>query len=56
MLVLKNISGDWVLFWVLELVGLSFGLALFAVKVTGNTGTISNRDKDNRCTPWAEGG
>lgn len=50
MSVLKNISGEWVLFWVIEFVGLSFGLAVFAVKVTGNTDAIGTRDEEHPCT------
>lgn len=56
MVVLRNISGEWVLFWVLEVVGLSFGLAVFAAKVTGNTDAIGTRDEEYPCTNLSEGG
>lgn len=36
MAVLKNVNGEWCLFWVLEVVGLSVVLGVFAVKITGN--------------------
>ena len=36
MVVLKNFTGQWSLFLVLEMVGLSVTLAVFSVKVTGN--------------------
>lgn len=40
MTVLKNVNGEWCLFWVLEVVGLSVVLAMFAVNITGNGGAL----------------
>ena len=56
MAVLNNISGEWALFWVLESVGMSFGLAVLAVKVTGNTDAIDGHDQAHRCTTSTHGG
>ena len=56
MAVLNNISGEWALFWVLESVGMSFGLAALAVKVTGNTDAIDGYDQAHRCTTSTDGG
>lgn len=46
MLVLKNIGEEWRFFWVLEAIGLSCGLALLVIKLTGNTETVN---KGYRC-------
>lgn len=43
MAVLKNVSGKWRLFWVLEAVGLSFLLAVFSINVTGNGTAVVDR-------------
>eukprot|EP00752_Nemacystus_decipiens_P002686 g2511.t1 len=42
--VLKNVTGRWRLFWVLESIGLSMFLAVFSIKVTGNSALV---DKDD---------
>lgn len=55
MMVLKNVRGEWRLFWVLEVIGLSFGLAVLVVKVTGSDGVIDNQDEESRCTKALEG-
>lgn len=48
--VLKNVSGEWCLFWVLEVVGLSVALAVFAIKITGNGDALNEDDAlDNLC-------
>lgn len=39
--VLKSVTHEWRLFWVLQAIGVSFGLALFAVFITGNDVTVS---------------
>ncbi|CAM9764131.1 unnamed protein product [Ectocarpus fasciculatus] len=52
MVVLKNVRGRWRLFWVLEAIGLSFFLAMLAIKVTGN-GTIVSSHSSIRCDEWA---
>lgn len=44
--VLKHVKGKWRLFWVLESIGLSFWLALLAVKVTGNATLVDRRADD----------
>lgn len=44
--VLKHVIGKWRLFWVLESIGLSFWLALLAVKVTGNATLVDRRADD----------
>lgn len=49
MMVLKNVRGEWRLFWVLEAIGLSFGLAVLVVKVTGNDGAVDNHEEERRC-------
>lgn len=38
---LKNVGGEWRLFWVLETMGLSLGLALLIIKQTGNDDAVS---------------
>lgn len=49
--VLKNVGGGWRLFWVLQVIGSSFGLAVLVVKLTGNGDTVSGGD---RCeSGWA---
>lgn len=44
MVVLKNVTGKWRLFWVLEGIGLSTLLAVFAIKVTENAKQVSKYD------------
>ncbi|CAN0210178.1 unnamed protein product, partial [Scytosiphon promiscuus] len=46
MAVLKNVGGGWRLFWVLQVIGLSFGLAVLVVELTGNGDTVN---AGNRC-------
>lgn len=48
MVVLKSINRDWHLFWVFEAIGLGFGLAILAVKLTGTAESV-NTDTANRC-------
>ena len=38
--VLKNVGGGWRLFWVLQVIGLSFGLAVLVVKLSGSADTV----------------
>ena len=38
--VLKNVSGKWRFFWVLEAISLSVWLAVFAINVTGNASSV----------------
>ncbi|CAM9740104.1 unnamed protein product [Pylaiella littoralis] len=40
MVPLSNVGGEWRLFWVLELVGLSLGLAVLVAKLTGSDEAI----------------
>lgn len=44
MAVLKSVSEKWRLFWVLEAIGLSFLLAVLAIKVTGNATSVERND------------
>lgn len=46
--VLKNVRRKWRLFWVLEVVGLSFLLAVLAIKVTGNASSVENKANTDR--------
>lgn len=48
MAVLKSVTGKWRLFWVLEAVGLSFFLAMLALKATGNEQRITEKDVEDR--------
>lgn len=56
--VLSNFRGQWRLFWVLEVIGLSFGLALLAVKATGNDGNVDGDNKSDFCNSvfWTSAG
>ena len=49
MVVLKNFSAQWRLFLVLEMVGLSFTLAVFSVKVTGNDTAVADDGLSGQC-------
>lgn len=55
MMVLKNVRGEWRLFWVFEVIGLSFGLAVLVVKVTGNDGAVDGQEEEHRCTLESSG-
>lgn len=48
MVVLKSINREWRLFWVFEAIGLGFGLAVLAVKLTGTSESVST-DKTRGC-------
>lgn len=39
----------------LEVIGLSFGLAVFVVKATGSVGVIDNQDEESRCNKELKG-
>ncbi|CAM9409930.1 unnamed protein product [Ectocarpus sp. 8 AP-2014] len=54
--VLKSFSGKWRLYWVLEVIGMSFVLATFSVKATGNDGRVAGRESDRAaCAAWTDG-
>ncbi|CAN0359830.1 unnamed protein product [Ectocarpus sp. 12 AP-2014] len=54
--VLKNFSGKWRLFWVLEVIGMSFVLATFSVKATGNDSRVGGSESDRTgCAAWTDG-
>lgn len=42
--VLRNVGAGWRLFWVLEVIGSSFWLAVLAVRLTGNRDTVQGGD------------
>lgn len=46
--VLSNVGAEWRLFWVLEVIGLSFGLAVLVVKLTGSDEEVAGNEGD-RC-------
>ncbi|CAM9467011.1 unnamed protein product [Ectocarpus fasciculatus] len=55
MAVLATVGEEWRLFWVIEAIGSSLGLALLVVKVTGNGDAV--REGDNRCgSVWSTEG
>ena len=58
MAVLKNFSGQWSLFLVLEMLGLSIILAVFSVKVTKNDTAVGGDEArdDDHCKSLLEGG
>lgn len=47
MVLLKTVSDRWRLFWVLEVIGLSFWLAVVGIALTGNAGSVVNKDRNN---------
>lgn len=51
MVVLKNVSDRWRLFWVLEAIGLSLWLAVVGIKATGNGALVDRND----CNSSADG-
>lgn len=55
MVVLENVRKEWRLFCVLECIGMSFVLALLAVKVTDNGPAISRDDPNDCVNHWDEG-
>lgn len=56
MAVLKNVNGEWCLFWVLEVVGLSVVLAMFAVKITGNGEALREDDSSEHLCAFSSCG
>lgn len=46
--VLQNVTVKWRLFWVIEVIGLSFLLAVFAIRVTGNVSSVENKVDNNK--------
>lgn len=56
MVVLKNFTGQWRLFLVLEMVGLSVTLAVFSVKVTGNDMAVGGDGFASQCDLLRESG
>lgn len=52
--VLNNVGGGWRLFWVLQVIGSSFGLAILVVRLNGSGDTVNGGD---RCeSVWATHG
>lgn len=51
--VLRNVTGTWRLFWVLEVIGLSFLLALLSIKITGSAESVDKDDSYSSVCGWA---
>lgn len=56
MAVLKNVTGKWRLFWVLEVIGLSFLLAVLSIKVTGNATSVGRKERSDRSDNYCSWG